>query len=297
MEPQISFSEYIKNEILEYNWEERQLEILFYSFLRTNGTMRGGTYKVTTSLIKWEKKFNELFLKFYGVKVTPIRTKTLIKYTITDPIFNEKFTSQFGELVINSLEDNKAYIAGAFIGKGWLNKPSSRFYHCELRVRNLAHSLDIQEAFDGIGIKTITINKNKWFYTYIKKAADISNLIRAVNASQSLMFFEDSRIERDFVATFKKMESIENYNFKKTYDTSEKQIKAIKKLKKMPTYNSLKKEWVDLMELRIEKPLYSLSELEMEFNKRHDTFFSKSTINNWLNNIIKISMLGEEKND
>ncbi len=284
----ISFSEYIKNEIMEYNWSKDQWRILFYAFLRTNGTFKNGKYVVTTTLKKWEKKFDDLFFENYGFKPESIHLKKILKYEIKNSVFLENFAEELGSLLVNSLDENKAYVAGIFLGKGWINEPTSKFYHFEIRVRHLQHSLDVQEAFDGLGIKTNTIKKNKWFYTYVKKASEISKIISSLNAFQAVMLFEDSRIERDFISSFKKMESIEAYNLKKQNISAKKQIDIINNIKNKPIINSLTTKQFNLMNLRLEKPSYSLSELQMEYNFIYDENVSKSTINNWLRKIISL---------
>ncbi len=288
---EISFSYLIKNEILEYSWTKEQLGILFFSLLRTNGTFKKSNYVFSTTLLNWEDKITKLFETYYGLKLKPIKQKTQLKYVIEDPDFLENFANEIGNLVIESQEDLKAYLAGAFVGKGWISSPATRFYHFELRVRNLPHSLDIQEAMDSLGIRTSTIKKNGWYYTYVKKSMEIANLISAFNASQSVMIFEDARISRDFVSTFKKMESIEGYNYQKSHETSLKQCEAINKIKGTILENSLSKNERQIMELRLELPDHSLSELQYEYNVRYDNEISKSTINNWLNKICNIAKL------
>ncbi len=108
----------------------------------------------------------------------------------------------------------------------------------------------------------------------------ISNLISSFNASQSMMIFEDSRISRDFIATYKKMESIENYNLKKTLENSIVQCDAIKKIKGSFLEKNLTKREKEVMNLRLKFPNYSLSELQMEYNDNFDSNISKSTMNN-----------------
>lgn len=287
----LSFSHFIKNEILEYNWSERELSILFFSFLRTNGTFKKSKYIFTTTLLDWEKKITEMFRKYQGLKIKPEIQKTQLKYVITDAEFLERFANEIGNLIVNNEAELKAYIAGAFVGKGWISSPSTRFYHFEIRVRHMSHSLDIQEAMDSLGIRTTTLQKNGWYYTYVKKSMEISNLISAFNASQSMMIFEDARINRDFIATFKKMESIENYNYQKTHENCLKQLESINKIKDTPLMNSLSIREKAIMDLRVEFPDYSLSELQLEYNDRNDLDVSKSTINNWLNKICSIAEL------
>ncbi len=283
---EMSFTSFIKKEIIEYNWTKRQLEILFLSFLRTIETKKEEEYIFKTTLIKEEKKINSLFLDFFSLKITPIRTKNLLKYIINDKEFTIKFKELKSNILLKSLDENKAFISGVFLGKGWINSPKSRFYHCEFRVKNMDHSLDVQEVLDGLGIKCSTIMKNNWYYTYIKKASNISTIISLFNASQSLMIFEDSRIERDFVATFKKMESIEEHNLEKTRVSSKKQIDAIKNIYKNKRENELSEDQRNIIKIRMEYPDFSLLELQMEFNYKYKKDISKSAINSWFKKII-----------
>ena len=101
------------------------------------------------------------------------------------------------------------------------------------------------------------------------------------------MLFEDSRIERDFVSTYKKMESIEWYNIKKTKESSQKQIKLIKKIFNEKKEKELSTDQINIAKLRLKHPDYSLLELQMEFNHVYEKDVSKSTISFWLNKIIK----------
>ncbi len=284
-----SFSNFIKNEILDYKWSDKELSILFYAFLRANHVYRDGKYIIKTTLKSKESKFTEMFLKFYNLKVEPKKTKTLLKYEIYDSNFLKKFTEDVGNILVENIEENKAYVAGIFIAKGWVSSISSRFYHLEIRVKDLPFSLDIQEAIDSLGIRTITIKKNNWYYTYIKKSTDISNLIRAMNAFESLLHFENIRIERDFLATYKKMESIESYNSQKSKLNSQKQIDAINKIKNSSKIKLLNDSKLKLMDLRLKNPNYSLNEIQMAYNDIYNLNISKSTINNWFNEIIDLA--------
>lgn len=283
-----SFSKFIKNEILEYNWPIDQLEILFNSFLVINGNFKNDIFTLKTSLLNWEEKILSLFKEFYDIVPKVENNNNLLNFKIKNPDFISKFNKISEKIIINNIEKNKAYIAGAFVGKGWINLPSSRFYHCEIRTKDENNSLLLQDSLNKIGIKSTTIIKKSWYYTYIKKSLEISNLIRAVKAFESLMIFEDKRIERDFLATYKKMESIETYNFKKSEEFSQKQIESIKKILNTQAFNSLDIKKINLAKLRIEKPNYSLSELQIEYNNRNNKNYSKSTINNWLNLIVNL---------
>ncbi|MCK5867665.1 MAG: DNA-binding protein WhiA [Mycoplasmataceae bacterium] len=283
-----SFTSFIRNEIINYNWTKEQLGILFFSFLKTIGTLKDDKYIFKTSLIEHEDKINKLFKEFYSLELIPSKTKNFLKYEVCNEDSIDLFLSEFESKILKNSKENKSYIAGAFLGKGWISSSNSRFYHCEFRVKDLSHSLDIQEVINGFGVKTSTTLKDNWYYTYIKRATDISTIISSFNASQALMIFEDSRIERDFVSTFRKMESIEGYNLKKIENSARKQIDIIDKIFLEGKENLLSDNQIKIAKLRIEKPKYSLLELQMEFNFRFEQDVSKSTINFWLKKIIEI---------
>ncbi len=289
MENKISFAEFIKNEIIEFNWKDEQLDILFYSFLKTNGNFVDDKFTVGSSLKNHKKLFRKLFKKYYNVEPEVGELETKIKFIINDKEFKNEFFNKENSLVLDTDEKCMAFVAGAFIGKGWISRPSSRFYHMEFRVGSMAHSLNLQESIDSLGVKTTTIIKNNWFITYIKKSLSLSDLLKAMHAYQAMMIFEEERINRDFTSSYSKMESIEAYNYEKIVAVSKIQVKAINKLMKSKIWKTIKKDWTNLAELRIEKPNYSLSDLQYTFNSMYEKDVSKSTINNWLNSIVDLA--------
>lgn len=289
MENKISFAEYIKNEILDFDWDEKQLSILFYSFLKTNGVFRADNFIVGTSLFSKKEFIQSLFKKIFNTEPKVEVLKTKINFIINDKDFIDQFYKFESNLKLKKDLDWMAYIAGAFIGKGWISRPSSRSYHMEFRIGSIDHSLNLQEAIDSLGIKTTTVSKGRWYVTYIKRSMSLADLLRAMQAHQAMMIFEEERINRDFSASYSKMESIEEYNLGKTREVSKKQIAAIEKLQQSQVWTTVKKDKKLIAELRVEKKSYSLSDLQYTFNSRHGKNVSKSTINNWLKSLVDLA--------
>lgn len=289
MKEKISFAEFIKNEILEFNWNSEQLDILFFSFLKTNGVFIKNNFIVNTSL----KNKNDLILKwfkdFYNVKPKVKELKTKINYLIEDESFINLFYEKESNLNLDTIEKSMAFVSGAFVARGWVSKPSSRFYHLEFRLGSIEHSLNLQEALDSLGIRAKLITKDKWYITYIKKSMVLSDLLKAMQAHQAMMIFEEERINRDFTSSYSKMESIEAYNFQKTQAMSKIQIEAIEKLMKKPIWKTLSKDKIEIAKIRIENPNYSLSDIQYVFNEQNSKDVSKSTINNWFKYLIEMS--------
>ncbi len=286
MENKISFAEFIKNEILDFDWNEKQLDILFYSFLKSNCVFKKKHAVLGTQLKEKQEKIVSLFKEVFDVEVEVKELESKVNFIIDDPSFVDRFYMLESELNLSDEDDVKAFIAGSFIGKGWVSKPSSRFYHMEFRVGSMSHSLNLQEAIDSLGIKTKTIKKGNWHITYIKKAIDLSDMLRAMNSIDAMMIFEEERINRDFTSTYSKMETIEAYNTFKTKTVSDLQIKAIKKLQEDNLLKTLKSDLYNIAMIRMEFPQYSLSDLQYTFNEKHSKNVSKSTINKWLKIIV-----------
>ena len=285
-----SFSESIKKEILSYDWPEDLKKILVYSFIRTNYQIKNKTFILTTTQKDFKNKICVWLKKIYKISDIQIEeTQKLLKIKIQDLDFIEKLSNQIGNLVISKTEEYGAYIAGSFLGKGWINNPISKFYHFELRVKTIQHSLDITEAFDAVGIRTITIHKDNWYYTYVKKSSSISDILKLVNATEAAMLFENERIQRDVIAHYSKMEALEPYNRRKTIKASGKQIESLKKLLESQKSHLLTIEQRKLAELRIENPSLSLFDLSLIFFDRHDKNLSKSTVNSWIKKMVVLS--------
>ncbi len=289
MDNRISFAEFIKNEILKFNWEEAQLDILFYSFLKTNGIQKGGNFTLGSSLRSQTETIIKLFKKFYNVEPEIKKLTTKTNYIINDEEFLNKLDERWETFKPKTKEEHKALIAGCFIGKGWISKPSSKFYHMEFRIGSKSHCKLLQKSIDKFEIHSKTILKNDWFVIYIKKSTALADLLSLMEAHESVLYFEDERISRNMAAAYSKMESIEPYNKAKTKAIADKQIAAINKLKGTQTWKTLNQNLIDLAEIRVERPEYSLSDIQYIYSERKNKSISKSTVNNWLKQIVELA--------
>ncbi len=289
MKNKISFVELIKNEILEFNWDTKQLDILFFSFLKTGGIFNSNKFVIGLSLSEKKDFIISLFEKYYGIKPETKELATKVNYIIKDDSFVEMFNKKDYEMKLDDNNESMAFIAGAFVARGWISKPTSRFYHLEIRVGQMEQSLNLQEAIDSLGIESKTHIKDKWFITYIKKSMMISDLLRAMHAQDSMMIFEEERISRDFATTFSKMETIEAYNSTKIDNASRIQIEAIQKLMDSSTWKIMKTELKNIAEIRLNNPTFSLSDIQFIYSSNYGKEVSKATVNNWLRKIVDLS--------
>ncbi len=289
MKEQISFAEYIKNEILEFNWEEPQLDILFYSFLRANGNFKKTKFEVCTSIKNKKELIQSFFKKFYNVEPEIKELETKVKFIVDEVNFTSKLEDKWKDFKPKNDMDSRAYIAGAFLAKGWSSRPSSKFYHMEFRIGSLEHANLIEKAMNSFEIQSKKTHKNDWYIIYVKKSIHLSELMSLMGAQQARMIFEDERISRTITSSYAKMTALEPYNALKTERIAKKQIASINKLKGTPSWNALNENIKLVAEIRLEKPDLSLSDIQYVFNLRKEMDVSKSTINNWFKIIVDLA--------
>lgn len=290
-----SFSENIKYEILSYDWSKKMIRILFHAFVKINLEKKDKYFLFKTTQKDFKNKIIIWFREIYSVEIKLQETKELLKIFIYDKDFENSFFNNEKQININSKEEYGVYIAGLFLGKGWINSPKSKFYHFEIRTKDIKYALNINEIFNFLEIKILTVYKNGWYYLYLKKGSDIVKILNLMKANNSFMLFENERIQRDFIATYTKMEAIEPYNLSKILRASKEQIIYLQDLLASSNIKLISKNQKELAKLRIENPSISLFDLSLMFHNRYNRSISKSTVNNWLNEMVNIAKKGKNK--
>jgi len=185
--------------------------------------------------------------------------------------------------------DARAYIAGCFLAYGSCNSPSNTNYHLEISVSEEEHARFILKLTDRF-IKGAKISKRRNKYIiYIKRAELISDFLRLIGASDSVMKFEDARINRDLRTGLVRTENCIIANIAKTISAAEKQIEAIDVIKKANKFEMLPEKIKNAAIIRYENPETSLQELCCLYQKRYGDVISKSGYKHRLNKIEEIA--------
>ncbi len=283
-----SFTDWVKDEILNNLKTIDEKKIMMFSLFLLNGFEKEDKYIVKSI----NKNLKE---KFLGIISEYICNDYFVHEN--QKSFSVEFKKSFVEGFINKdisyenldLNQKKSVLVGVFIAGGWINSPTSKFYHLEIRIKD-DHILDIvKKILDEFDISYKQIVKNNKNEIYIKKSSLISDFLKLINSIESLLYYEDERIVRDMISNMKKIEAIESHNYSKTINSSKNQILAYNIIKKNHKIKILTTNQQKIIKLRIENKDLSLNDLTYLFNKINETNFSKSTINSWLKKIVKIS--------
>ena len=182
-------------------------------------------------------------------------------------------------------EEEKGYVRGAFLGGGSINNQKNK-YHIEVKLKNMDMAEKIIDILDksNINFKILQIKNNCSIYS--KDGEEISKFLAFIEASRSVLKFEEIRVYRDMRNNINRLVNCETANLTKTVAAAVKQIEAINKLKKSGKFNELPENLKEIANLRIANPEASLVELGQMLKKP----IGKSGVNYRLNTIIKMSL-------
>ncbi|CRX36986.1 / / WhiA LAGLIDADG-like domain containing protein / 469644:470570 Reverse [Candidatus Hepatoplasma crinochetorum] len=290
----MNFSKQIKNEILNLNWTKKEQQILFYislSLLIQNKKDLFFTRKIKNEdLFKFIftnlKKLNQ---KNYYIKFIKKDQKIFIDKNFFDDL-KYKFLS-IEEEILNNKNLYQITVAAIFLIKGSISNYDAKNNYLEIRL-NKINNEEIYRIFckinNKLSFKFNFSDKNNFFY--LKKAIYISDFLKYIKTTDSLIDFEENRIIKEMNLNLKRAEVIEKFNKEKIINNSLKQIEAIKLvLKDQKKFNKLTEGQIKLAKLRLDYKDSSLEDLKYYFYLNYQKNISKSTVNNWLKKIKEIA--------
>lgn len=170
----------------------------------------------------------------------------------------------------------KAYLAGAFMAAGSVNDPKGTNYHLEIACNEESHANYIMKHMNKYGLNAKQIKRRNNYVVYMKSAEKISDFLRVIGTHNSLVEFEDYRIERDFVNNLRRLDNCEVANEMKTQKAAKSQIEDILLIRKRLGFHTLDEKVKRVAVLRMDYPEASLNELCEVYNYEYDEEITKS---------------------
>ncbi len=129
--------------------------------------------------------------------------------------------------LIDDDELKKAYIRGLFLSVGSINDPKKSRYHLEFLFIDKNYAEFISSLLNEFNLNSKVLKREKKYMVYVKEAEKISDFLKIIRASESLLYFEDIRIYRDHKNMTNRLNNCEQANVDKTIKTATDQIKDI----------------------------------------------------------------------
>ncbi len=183
----------------------------------------------------------------------------------------------------------RAYVAGAFLACGSVNSLDAKSYHLELRSNNYMYLVFIQALLASFNINAVLAkHSHKQFILYVKKADQISDFLKLISASNTMLAFEDHKIQKDFNMQITRLNNLDISNINKTSIVGVKQVNQINKIKQTKLYREQPEKFKKFCQLRLQQPNSSLSELVKLMKQKYNIKITKAGLNHFS---IKLNML------
>lgn len=302
-----SFTQNVKQELLGVEYPIEHQEIVLSTIIKSLGKIRtqqgrdileikssfSDLIKIATNIVDW------VFLDCqYQINSTTRRNFSIEREVFSLKVYNElenilSFTKlcvddkQINYKNLKKQQDrelNFLMIRYFFICLGSVNSPiREKQYHLELRIKDELVQKFIIDVCKDYNINFKVTNRKSGKALYLNKSEEIGDFLNLIGCQDTLFQFEDERIGRDLYLVNNRYNNADVANTYKTISASQKQIDAIKQLKKDGRFDSLSTKARIVAKLREQYPQMSLSELA-EINEDNLT---KSNISYHLKNIVK----------
>lgn len=178
--------------------------------------------------------------------------------------------------IVQTDNNARAYLAGAFLASGSINPPEKTQYHLEIVTNSQEHADFLIRLLERFDIRARSIPRRSKLVVYVKAAEKIGDFLRLIEADQALMKFENIRISRDFTNSITRLNNMDVANEMKTQAAAARQLEDIRILEEAGRVEKLDEKLQDVIALRKEFPDSSLNELAEIYERRTGTAVSKS---------------------
>ena len=154
----------------------------------------------------------------------------------------------------------RAYLGGAFLGGGSVNRPQGS-YHLELLTANKVFAETLLKFMRYFDLSAKLTDRKNIYIIYLKEGDAIVYFLQIICAHSALLKFENVRILKEMRSQVNRIVNCETANLEKTVDASFKQIENIKLIKEKLGLKGIPKELRELALARLENPGATLNEL------------------------------------
>lgn len=293
----MSFTTTIKEEISRIPNTRSESIAELSGFFRNNGTCTDTTIDLVTENATVAKRIYQLIKDLYDITCEIENRKSLnfsknnlyliminekVNFILKDlSIINEngEFLDTPNEFIVDSEDEIRAYLRGAFLAKGSINDPKTARYHMELLIEELEEAKFISNLLNGFDLNSKILSRDKGYMVYIKESEKIGDFLRIISANQAVLYYEDIRIYRDHKNMTNRLNNCEQANIDKVVETATKQIEDIEYLKENLGIELLDEKTKEAIEYRLKYPESSLLELSEIISYETGKPITKSGLN------------------
>ena len=303
----MSFATDVKNEISDLRLSKSENIAELSAFIRNNGHISDDTILLYTENMMIAKRVYAIVKNVYGIhsimttkqnvafnknNVYYIEIKEKIDFILQDlSVYDSagNFLDNPKDYIIDSEEEMKAYIRGAFLSKGSINDPKTSQYHLEFLFDKKYESVFVQRLLNHFGLNSKILLRDTKYMVYLKEAEKISDFLKLIKAVKSVLYYEDARVLREQKNITNRLNNCEQANTEKIIATCNNQLKDIELIEEELGLDILDDKIRVLAEYRKKYPESSLVELSEIISLETQTPITKSGLNHRFRKIKEIA--------
>ena len=185
---------------------------------------------------------------------------------------------------INNRKCQRAYIRGAFLGGGSVNKPNSE-YHLEFRCEHRGFAEDLIKLLTRFDIEGHLTEHNNKHIVYLKNFEDVTTILNIIGAHKALLKMEDKYIMKSLKNNINRKVNFETANLDKTIEAAMLQLEDIELIESKKGLDSLSNGLREIAVLRKGNPYANFKELGELLTPK----LSKTGVNHRMRRIKKIA--------
>ncbi len=302
----MSFASETKNELVSLVVSDCCAKAELSALTRMNGVMNisreGLRIEFQTQNATIARRYVKLLRQLYEVHIDVLTRKQMRLNKANVYIIR---VTNFAEMIINDLmlmNDNsflvgipqelvqqtcckRAYLRGTFLASGSVNNPERSAYHLEIFVLDEELAKEIKSLANVFDLNARTLQRKKGYIVYIKESEKISDFLRVINATNSVLDFEDIRIVRDLNNSVNRIRNCELANLNKSWDASNQQIDNINLIADNIGLDILPEKLLEAVMIRMKNPDATYAELSDLYEKEYGKPISKSGLNHRIRKI------------
>lgn len=292
-----SFALRAKEEIALLPFPTLQGKALLSGFAKTTGSLRlsgeGEEIDMVSESAKIAKSLYSLATSIYGPvarfsytrssqRRKKVRYHVLVSGKVMEDLELDFLSAKIPAFVLGKEELERCYLSGAFMAAGSVNSPTSSNYHLEIACGDQGYAkwlIHLINKVSGHVFEAKMVSRRYQSVVYLKKAEQISDFLVLVGATQACLEFENVRVDRDFANIGNRLANLDTANMAKTINVATRQKEEIEALVKKNGWNAYSGKKRLLMQLRLDHPDSSLSELATLLSEELNATISKSNVN------------------
>lgn len=190
---------------------------------------------------------------------------------------------------LKEMEERRAFLRGAFLGSGSVNKPQSD-YHLEFMTSNEDFAKQIIQVLKYFRITGRMTERKDVYVVYLKEGDAVTACLQVMGAQAALMEFENVRIMKDVRNNINRQVNCETANLQKTVNAAVRQLESIRIIERHMNLADLPEKLYEVAKLRMEYTESSLGELVDAYANMYDKPLTKSGLGHRLRKLESMAL-------